>query len=118
MAQTLRRRFRSEREALTELVALLDRNAVASFPEADSIDVAQAEQEHATRWNLANCLRALKDGGALPGDPPTFPIKDQEGMSSAGELTGDSAIGEATVIAFLERMAKKHSPTLPASLLS
>ena len=118
MAQTLRRRFRSEREALTELGAVLDRNAVASFPEAGSIDVAQAEQEHATRWNLANCLRALKDGDALPGDPPKFPIKDQEDMGSAGKLTGDSAIGEGKVIAFLERMAKKPSLTPPASLLS
>jgi hypothetical protein len=118
MAQTPRRQFRSEREALTEMDAVLDRNAVASFPEADSSDVAQAEQEHATRWTLANCLRALKDGDALPGDPPNLPIKDQADMNSAGKLTGDSAIGEGAVIAFLEPMAKKHGLTLPASLVS
>ena len=60
--------------------------------------------------------QALKEGDALPGDPPKFPIKDQEDMNNANGLKGNSSIPNAVIERHMRKQAKKHGLTLPKSL--
>jgi mevalonate pyrophosphate decarboxylase len=102
-------RHLSERESMTELASVLKRH---------EDELAKVQEEYSAKWDVGKRMQALKDGDALPGNPPKFPIKDQDDMNNAAGLSGSSSVAKATIVAHLKKMAKKHSLKLPASLQS
>jgi hypothetical protein len=100
-------RRRNDLQTLEELGAVLG---------AHDAERSRIAEEYATKWTAEKRQQALKDGDALPGNPPKFPIKDQEDMDNAASLSGNSSVARATVVAHMRKQAKKHSLKLPASL--
>lgn len=88
---------------MTELAAVLDRHAL---------------DEYAAKWTPEKRRQALKDGDALPGDPPKYPIKDQEDMDNANRLIGNGDVAKSTLVSHMKKQARKHGLKLPASLQS
>lgn len=99
----MRRRRLSNEQAMTELASVLDR---------------YTEDEHAAKWTVAKRMQALRDGDALPGSPPKYPIKDQDDMDNAARLMGNGDVPRATLVAHMRKQARKHGLRLPASLQS
>lgn len=104
----------TEREALTELGRFVGDIDAERKRTAD--ERRKVAEEFAAKWTVEKRKQALKDGDALPGDPPKFPIKDQEDMNSAHTLKGSSNVPNATVEAHMKKQAKKHGLKLPPGL--
>jgi hypothetical protein len=94
---------------MTELAGVLDRHEATS---------RQRLEEYAAKWPVAKRHAALKSGDALPGDPPKFPIKDQDDMDNANRLLGSSSVPKATVVSHMRKQAKRHGLKLPGGLQS
>ena len=68
-----KRHHMTERQALEELGTVLDQR---------SAEIAKVQEEYSAKWPPEKRRQALQSGDALPGDPPKFPIKDQEDMNN------------------------------------
>ena len=101
--------MRSEHDSLMELGRLVA---------AQNAERQRVADEYAAKWTAEKRRQALKDGDALPGPGGVgrFPIKDQEDMTNAAGLLGNSSVPKATVIAHMKKQAKKHKLTLPMTL--
>jgi hypothetical protein len=92
------------------------RDELAAFVGRQDARRQKLAEEYATKWTAEKRRQALQDGDALPGDPPKFPIKDQEDLDNAVGLIGNSGLPRDTVVRHIKKQAKKYNLSLPDSL--
>jgi hypothetical protein len=92
------------------------KSELAAFAKRRDEEHAKVQEEYSAKWTPEKRKQALKDGDALPGDPPKFPIKDQEDMDNANNLRNNSTLPQSLVIRHMKKQARKHGLKLPASL--